>query len=107
MRLHQVAAVIALSVMGSTDSYAQSVQFPNKPLKIVVGSAPGGGTDSVSRILAQHLPERFGQPVIVENRSGGSGGIAADVVYRAKPDGYTLLTVPGSAITTDDLVIAG
>jgi tripartite-type tricarboxylate transporter receptor subunit TctC len=104
MRLHHIA-VIALSVVGSTAAYAQS--FPNKPLRIVVGSAPGGGTDSVSRILAQHLPERLGQPVVVENRSGGSGNIAADAVYRANPDGYTLLTVPGSAITTDDLVIAG
>src|SRR6266704_6942148 len=71
--------------------------FPAKPARIMVGSAPGGGTDIISRPLAQKLNETWGQPVIVESRTGASASIAADFVAKSPPDGYTVvMAVPNS-----------
>jgi tripartite-type tricarboxylate transporter receptor subunit TctC len=65
--------------------------YPTDPVRFIVSFAPGGGTDIVARIVAQELSKRIGQTVIVENKAGASGIIAAQYVARAKPDGYTLL----------------
>ena len=86
-------AVAALSVLP-----AAAQTFPNKTVKIVVGLAPGGGTDFVARVLAEALAKKWGQTVIVENRTGVSGMLAADQVVRSAPDGYTLLVSPQTSI---------
>lgn len=65
--------------------------YPNKPVKIVVGFAPGGFTDVLARMIAQKMQDRTGQPFMVDNKPGATGVIGADHVAKAKPDGYTLL----------------
>jgi tripartite-type tricarboxylate transporter receptor subunit TctC len=81
-------AAIALAVAGS--ALAQG-SYPTRPVTMVVGFAPGGGTDTVARIIAKNLSESLGQQVVVENRSGAGGNIATDYVAHAEPDGYTIL----------------
>jgi tripartite-type tricarboxylate transporter receptor subunit TctC len=75
--------------------------YPSRPLRLVTGSAPGGGSDFVARALAEKLSERLGQTVLVDNRPGAGGAIGADVVAKANPDGYTLLVNTGSAIAVN------
>jgi tripartite-type tricarboxylate transporter receptor subunit TctC len=70
---------------------AQSARYPDKPIKMIVGFSAGGGTDVIARIVAQKMSETLGQSVLVENRPGASGMIAAEVVAKSAPDGYTLM----------------
>jgi len=94
--LHLAAGAAALSAF-SRVAVAQT--YPTRPVKLVVGFAPGGGNDIVARLIAQWLSERLGQPFLVENRPGAGTNIATEAVVRAQPDGYTLLFVaPSSAI---------
>jgi tripartite-type tricarboxylate transporter receptor subunit TctC len=74
-------------------SIASAQAYPARPVRIVVGFAAGGTGDILARLIGQWLSERFGQPIIVDNRPGGGGNISAEAVVRAPPDGYTLLQV--------------
>src|SRR3978361_7885 len=82
-----LASAMALSVAAAQ---AQT-PWPTKPIRILVGYAAGGSTDVTARLIAQALTERLGQPVIIENRAGAGGKIAADAAGNADPEGYTLL----------------
>jgi tripartite-type tricarboxylate transporter receptor subunit TctC len=82
-------ALLLLAVMIPACAHAQ---WPQKPVKVIVPFPPGGVTDSLARITAEWLTQRLGQAVVAENRPGASGAIAADLVARAEPDGYTLLS---------------
>lgn len=90
------AIALAMLALGIGAAAAQS--FPTKSVRIMVGFAPGGNTDVVSRILAQRLGEMWGQNVIVDNRPGASGMIAADIVAKSPPDGHTLLVSPQTSL---------
>jgi len=70
---------------------AFAAEYPTKPVRFVVGFAPGGGTDTTARAMANRLTELLGQQVIVDNRPGAAGNIATDIVAKSNPDGYTVL----------------
>jgi len=78
--------------------------WPAKPVRIVVGLAAGGGTDVITRLVAQKLTERLGQPFIVENKPGTSAIVGTDYVARAQPDGYTLLVSPSGPIVMNPIM---
>jgi tripartite-type tricarboxylate transporter receptor subunit TctC len=88
-----LSVAIAVSACLGATSHAQDkpAGYPTKPIRIIIGIAPGGGLDTMTRLGAQKLSERWGQPVIVDNRPGGGTVVAMDLVVKALPDGYTLL----------------
>ncbi len=75
-----------------TSAWAQATTWPAKPVTLIVPFAAGGGTDIGTRIVAQRLSQMWGQSVVVDNRAGAGGNVGLEIVSRAKPDGYTLLT---------------
>src|ERR1051325_9754364 len=98
---------LALGVAGlffalATPASAQTdADYPNRPIRIIVSVAAGGGVDLSARIAAAPLQQLWGQTVTVENRTGGSSNIAADAVWRAPRDGYTLLATPPNTLTAN------
>jgi tripartite-type tricarboxylate transporter receptor subunit TctC len=90
------AAAIALMAAGASRPAAAQAGWPERPIRMLVPFAPGGVTDSIGRLSAEWLGARLGQPVVVENRSGANGAIAAEAVIRSQPDGYTLFTASAS-----------
>lgn len=96
--MHLTAA--ALCLLGTAGT-AHAQAWPAKPIKIVIGFAPGGTTDVMARVMAQSLTEALGQSVVVENKPGASGNLAAAEVIRAAPDGYTFMLAPTSVETAN------
>jgi tripartite-type tricarboxylate transporter receptor subunit TctC len=80
--------------------------YPSRPVRILVGYAPGGSVDMVARLMAQKLTASFGQPVLVENRPGAASNIAGDITAKSPPDGYTLLISGGGALSTNAAIYA-
>ena len=92
------ASVTALFPLTGVGAQAQAA-YPNRPIRLLVGFAPGGSTDTVARLVGQALGERLGQSLIIENRPGAGTNIATEAAIRSAPDGYTLLMVgPSVAI---------
>ena len=84
-------SLVALALGAYSWLALAQASFPTKPIRLIVGFAPGGGTDIVARAIAPKMSEILGQSVIVENKSGAAGTIAADQIAKSTPDGYTLL----------------
>lgn len=93
------AALAVVLLIGASVAHAQEVKYPTKKINFVVAFAAGGFADTLARFVAQKLTEKFGQPVVIENRGGAGGNIAAAAVRSAEPDGYTVL------VTTTALAI--
>jgi tripartite-type tricarboxylate transporter receptor subunit TctC len=95
--LQRCLALFALTAAALCNAQTQGPVWPTKPVKYLVPFSPGGVSDGVARLIAQHLGDRLGQPVVVENRPGVSGIVGTQAVARAAPDGYTVM---GGTITT-------
>jgi len=97
----QLAAGTSVLLAVSRVAWAQA--YPSRPVRIIVGFPPGGGADSVTRIVASRLSDRLGQPVIVENRAGATTNVSVQAVVNAPPDGYTILYLGASAVASGHL----
>ncbi|MBW0172344.1 MAG: Bug family tripartite tricarboxylate transporter substrate binding protein [Hydrogenophaga sp.] len=101
MNTKPLMLALALGTLAST-SWAQTAPYPNKPIRLVVGFAPGGAADYVARSMSEAFSKALGgQTVIVENKPGNGSSIAADIVAKAAPDGYTMLIGSPSAISVN------
>ena len=85
---------------------AQAQPYPSKPIRLVVGYSPGGGNDLIARIVSARLQDKLGQPVVVDNKPGAQAIVAAELVAKAVPDGYTLLIAPSGPLTINPAVYA-
>ncbi|MFN4965060.1 MAG: Bug family tripartite tricarboxylate transporter substrate binding protein, partial [Burkholderiales bacterium] len=79
-------SLVICQLLGTAPAHAQS-DYPNKPIRMIIGFPPGGSTDIIGRVVATKLGERLGQKIIVENRAGAGGTIGADAAAKAAPDG--------------------
>src|SRR6185369_16826402 len=91
--------LLALLVALIVPAAAWPQAYPQRAVTLVVPFAPGGGTDSLARELAKLMQDKLGQPVVVDNRGGAGGAIAAAQVAQSKPDGYTLLFITSTFVT--------
>jgi tripartite-type tricarboxylate transporter receptor subunit TctC len=96
-------AALCLSFFARVPALAQA-EYPNRPIRIVVGFTPGGGNDIIARIFGQKLSESLGQPVIIENKPGAGAILATEYVARSAPDGYTLLVGASGAMVINPAV---
>ena len=85
------------AVLPTVPQIAHAQSYPNRPIRLIVGFAPGGGNDITARLMGQWLSERLGQPFVIENRPGAGTNVATEAVVNAVPDGYTILFVAPSA----------
>ena len=85
---------------------ATAADYPTRAIKMVVPFAPGGGTDVLGRIIGQRLSEQWGEPVVIENQPGASGGIGTRAFVKAEPDGYTLLMASTGALMAASAALA-
>jgi tripartite-type tricarboxylate transporter receptor subunit TctC len=104
MKSFGCAAAAILATGFTAGASAQS--YPERPIRFVVAFPPGGSVDFTARILARHLPALLGQSIVVDNRGGGGGNIASDIVAKAAPDGYTFLLSTEGPITINPSVYA-
>ena len=88
--------MLGAAALAAVPRLGRAQAFPDRPVRFIVPYAPGGSTDTCSRIVAEKLTALLGQPVVVENKAGGGTIIGTEIVASAKPDGHTLLLTPGA-----------
>ena len=106
MRLLWTRRALGIVIAAAALTAGAQEAYPNRPIKLVVGFAPGGGGDSVARLVAEHIGRTLKQQVIVENRPGAGTTLAPAAVAAATPDGYTLLLAPDSVFGPDKVMWA-
>ena len=106
MMLKPIVFVLAPIVTFAAPLDARAQNYPERPIRFVVTFPPGGSTDFIARILAQHLPAALGQSIVIDNRGGGGGNIGCDIVAKAAPDGYTMLFTTEGPMTINPSVYA-
>jgi tripartite-type tricarboxylate transporter receptor subunit TctC len=97
-----VASAVAMSIASVTagkTAHAATEHYPNKPIRVLVPSPPGSGSDVMTRAVTQKLAERLGQPVVADNRAGAAGAVALETLARATADGYTVGTLSAQNVT--------
>jgi len=102
--LRRSAMVVSFGVallLGAAAAVAYAADYPDHPIRVIVSVPPGGGVDTITRIVTDKMRATLGQPLVVENKSGVSGSLAAETVFKAEPDGYTLLASQPAPITTN------
>lgn len=107
MRIRSSVPVLLAAALTASFAGAQAPTWPAKPVKILVGSPPGGPSDITARVFADQLSKRTGQPAIVENRPGAGNNLAAGVAAKAEADGHTLVISPDTVLTVNPLVYRG
>jgi tripartite-type tricarboxylate transporter receptor subunit TctC len=101
-RVLTVLLAASAAVFAASPATAQGASdYPNKPVRVLVTVPAGGGVDAVTRLVTQYMGQKLGQTFIIENRGGAGGNLAAEVVYKAEPDGYQLMASQPSPITTN------
>lgn len=103
IRVRFAPVALAAALLLPAFAHAQA-PWPSKPIRMLVGSPPGGPSDIVTRLFAEHLGQRLKQSVVVENRPGAGNSLAAGAVARSEPDGYTLVVSPDTVVTVNPLV---
>src|SRR5215470_10837248 len=95
-------ALVAAVVLALSPAAAQNVaDYPNKPVRVIVTVPAGGGVDTATRIFAERLQQKLGQPFVLENRGGAGGNVAAETVFVSPPDGYTLMASQPAPLTSN------
>jgi tripartite-type tricarboxylate transporter receptor subunit TctC len=100
MKYLALVATAVLLLAGHADAQQQS-DYPNRAIKIIVTVPAGGGVDTVTRLIGEKLRQKWGQPVVIENRGGAGGNIGAEAAFNSEPDGYTLMASQPAPITTN------
>jgi len=104
MMRRSILGLCAALLLLAAPAIAQT--YPSKPIRLVVGYSPGGGNDLIARIVAARLQDKLGQPIVVDNKPGAQSIVAAELVAKAPPDGYTLLVAPSGPMTINPAVYA-
>ncbi len=92
---HSACLAVAMMVAGIAAT-ASAADYPSKPIRFLVGFPPGGGNDTMARLFGQKMSERLGRPLVIDNRPGAGGNVAAELTAKTPPDGYTILMVSSS-----------
>jgi len=100
-RPHFIAGLGVIFAAAAAAGAQSAANFPDQPIRIIVSVPAGGGVDTVTRMVADKMREALGQPLVVENKAGAAGSVAAEAVFNATPDGYTLLASQPAPITTN------
>ena len=106
-RRSAIVSTLGLVLARRSASAQGAASFPDRPIRLIVSTAAGGGVDAFARLVAAQMQTVLGQPIAVEDKPGAGGSFAADLVYHAQPDGYILLASQPAPITTNTLLIKG